>query len=113
MDSFYRKPISEFKEFVREGYRYTKVSDKNNYYLFAMKDEDGTTLGFEVWKGVSFKQPDGTKILTSPKTSEFGTYGWYVCGTITNIRHTLKRIKEKGNPDLDVEFFIQGVAEYF
>lgn len=113
MRQVYNTPIYEFKEFVREGYSYTKVSDKNNYYLFAMKDEDGMNAGFEIWKGIPKRQPDGTKVMSKPSSEQFGTYGWYICGTITNIRHTLNRIKEKGNPDLDTEFFIQGVAEHF
>lgn len=100
MKEIWKHSISEFKEFTRAGYHYTKISDKDNTYLFHL---DGSS-GYELMIGKKAKQPDGSVVYVKPGDEDFGTYGWYLCGSLNNIYIALDRIKTK-HPEIDTDYF--------
>lgn len=73
-------PIEEKEEFNRAGYHYTRVwSDNDNkVYVYRLHhiEEEMPYYQFEVVKGVKRKG-----IYVYPSDEDFGTNGWYICGT--------------------------------
>ena len=83
MEKLVRKDISEKKEFKRIGYTYTQVlaDDEQHVYLYKMSKPVMTTNEYELVKGKKYKNPDGSIVYTYPCDEDFGTYGWFICGT--------------------------------
>ena len=93
-----KTPISELKEFKREGYLTKYVANDGLWYLFS------TEGGYKIVRAVRHKQLDGSEIYCYPPSEQFGVYGWYICGTKAKRMRSLKMIKKKC-PDFDIEYF--------
>ena len=86
------KDIRETQSFKRGGYTYTKVTEKDGWFLFKMEKDGITYLNYELVKA---KPQLGVQVY--PSTDSFGTYGFYFCGTPEIIRKNMeKRTKMKG-----------------
>lgn len=60
-----------------ENLRRVDHCEETGLYLFGRYDkEDGRLMSWELVKGRKDKQPDGSIVLTYPRTSDWGTYGW-------------------------------------
>ena len=98
MKKIFRTPISELKEFKREGYLTKYVANDGLWYLFSIGG------GYEIVRAVKRKQPDGSDVYCYPSSEQFGVSGWHICGTKTNMMRSLEKIKVK-RPDLNIEYF--------
>ena len=87
MGSFFRKDISERKEFVCEGTTlkqlgYDESTGKYIYGRYHLKDCRkewvGKLMGYEIVKPVRYKNPDGTIVGVYPSNEQFGKYGWFL-----------------------------------
>lgn len=97
MSDFNFKDIRETQSFKRGGYTYTKVAEKDGWYLFKMEKKDITYLNYELVRGIKRKNPDETLTMVYPSAEQFGTYGYYFCGTPEIIRKNMeKRAKKNG-----------------
>lgn len=100
METTKKTPISELKEFKRDGYLTKYVANDGLWYLFSIG------RGYEIVRAVKRKQPDGSDVYCYPSSEQFGVNGWYICGTKTNMLRSLEKIKKK-RPDLNIEYFSQ------
>lgn len=76
MKQIYATDARELKEFNRLGYHYTKIEETEDYMVWEMEQE-GKTVGYEVWKRKNYRNPDGNVIWAKPSDEDFGRYGWY------------------------------------
>lgn len=83
MNRIIRTDISGKKEFDRIGYHYTQVlaDEEHKVYLYKMTKEGIPYPQYELVKGKKYKNPDGSIVYTYPCDEDFGTFGWYICGT--------------------------------
>ena len=77
--------IKTLKKFKKNGYNYTcvKADVENNIYVYKM-EHIGEPLPYSQYElviGKKAKQPNGDTVYIYPSSSQFGTYGWYICGT--------------------------------
>lgn len=88
-----RTDISEKKEFNKNGYRYTQVlaDNEKHVYLYKLSKPGIKYLQFELVKGKRYKNPDGNIIYTYPCDEDFGTYGWYICGTTETTKFSIQQ----------------------
>ena len=98
-----KKDIKDENEFNKAGYHYTKVAEKDGWYLYHMEPISKELKGFvhylnyEIVKGAKYKNPDGTDVFIYPNDERFGTNGFYFCGTPETIRQNMeKRALSKG-----------------
>lgn len=94
MKDIFRTDIKEKKEFNRIGHHYTQVlaDDEKHIYLYRM-DKDGIRYAqYELVKGKKVKNPDGSIVFIYPSDEDFGTYGWYICGT---PKYVTEKVREK------------------
>lgn len=85
METIKKCPIADKKEFRKNGalYRQVRFNPENGLYLYEVReigydyqDKVREVISWEVVKGVSATQPDGSKVLIYPNTEQFGLYGW-------------------------------------
>ena len=91
------KDIKDKKEFDRIGYHYTCVKEYgNNIYLYKMERIDKTIPQYypiyELVKGITHKNPDGSIVHKYPNDEQFGIYGYTIMGTEKQCK---KNINEK------------------
>lgn len=91
------KDIREIENFKRCGYQYTKVAEKDGWFLFKMERKEIKYLNYELVKGI--KAGD---ILRYPGTEHFGNSGFYLCGSVENIHRSLDKLKER---DIPTDYF--------
>ena len=103
MEDIWKRDINDVNEFNKNGYKHTKVAEKDGWYLFKMEPISEELKGFvhylnyEVVKGVKLKNPDGTDVFVYPNDERFGIYGFYFCGAPEIIRKNMeKRANMKG-----------------
>lgn len=84
---FFATDIKDKKEFDRIGYHYTQVraDDEHHIYLYEMKHTDPEVKipykQYELVKGRKHVNPDNSISFAYPCDEDFGTYGWYICGS--------------------------------
>ena len=96
MQKIFRNDVKERKEFDRAGYHYTQIlgDDEKHIYLYKMEPLDWKSphKHYELVVGKKYKNPDGNYVYVYPCDEDFGTFGWYICGTPENTR---KKIADK------------------
>ena len=95
MMKFAKKDISEKKEFDRNGYHYEQILADEEYkvYLYKMTpiEWEKKYYQYELVKGKRYKNPDNTIVYAYPSDEDFGTYGWYICGTIETTKFSIQQ----------------------
>lgn len=73
------RDIKDIDEFKRKEYSYKRIINRPdlNKYVYECRFED-KVIGYEVMRGKSYTQPDGTKIKVMPGDEDFGVYGFYI-----------------------------------
>lgn len=98
MSEFNFKDIRETQSFKRGDYLYTKVAEKDGWYLFHMEpisEELKGNVHYLNYEIVKAKPQYGVQVY--PPSAEFGVYGFYYCGTTEIIRKKMEnRAKMKG-----------------
>ena len=87
--SIVAKDISEKMRFSRCGYDYQCIYYNPDFHCGVWKMTDKNTgrfSGYEVVKGLKYKQPDGSIVYRNPGDEQFGVYGFYT--------HNIDRCKE-------------------
>ena len=87
------KDISEKKSFSRCGYNYQCIYYNQDFHCGVWKmtnKNTGRFGGYEVIKGVKYRQPDGSIVYRYPGDEQFGVYGFYSY----NLDRLLKHIDE-------------------
>lgn len=95
---FFKKDVSEKKEFTRNGYKYRQVlaDDEKHVYLYEMTS---TKLEmyyphYELIKAKKSRQPDGTYVYTYPCDEDFGSLGWFLYGKVELVQKNLDEMWE-------------------
>lgn len=81
MEKTFRKDISDKKEFTFDGDTLKQVKcydDEKHIYIYGRYNKDGRLFGYEVVKGIKYKNPDGSIIHTYPSSEQFGRYGYFI-----------------------------------
>lgn len=95
MEKTFRKDISDKKEFDRNGYHYTQIlaDDEKKVYLYEMTPIEWEKKydQYELVKGKRYKNPDGEIVYIYPSDEDFGTYGWYICGTTETTKFSIEQ----------------------
>lgn len=83
MKSTTRGDIKDKLTFKRIGYNYTQVlaDNEKHVYLYLMSKPGVNYLQYELVRGKKYKNPDGSIVYIYPCDEDFGTFGWYICGT--------------------------------
>lgn len=74
------------------------ASDETHHiYLFEMTplDWEKKYEQFELVKGIKVKNPDGSYVYRYPGDEQFGTYGWYISGTLERCINEIKNKYEE------------------
>lgn len=82
MSKYFATDIKNKKVFKRIGCTYYQVyaDTINNIYVYDMV-KDGEHRGYEIVKGIKYKNPDGSICYRFPSDEEFGVYAWSTIGT--------------------------------
>ena len=84
------KDISEKKSFSRCGYNYQCIYYNQDFHCGVWKMTNKNTGGFggyEVIKGVKYRQADGSIVYRYPCDEQFGVYGFYGHNLNSLLRH--------------------------
>ena len=96
MKEFFKTDIKDKNEFLRIGYKYTKVyaDDVNHIYLYKMEKIDKELQmpypQYELVKAKKAKQPDGTDVYMYPSDEDWGKYGWTIMGKEEQCQETIR-----------------------
>ena len=77
MRNFYATDMRQVSTFTRCGYEYRKIEQTEQYMLWEMVKKNGKLAGYEVWKTMWFKNPDGNRVWMRPYDESFGRTAWY------------------------------------
>lgn len=99
----FKTPIEDRKEFNRIDYHYEQVEEFGNHiYLYKLTPPKRYKRKlpykqYELVRGKKSKQPDGTIVYIYPGDEDFGTYGYYICGTEESCRKQIMKYVNKLN----------------
>lgn len=71
------KDFRSIDNFKRCNYDYSKVSQDEKWMVWRLS-KNGEYRGYELWKRIRHRNPDGTEIWKAPSDNQFGRYGWYI-----------------------------------
>lgn len=77
MSKFFATDYRSIDTFKRYNYEYTKVSQDEKWMVWRLS-KNGEYRGYELWKRIRHRNPDGTEVWIAPSDEQFGRYGWYI-----------------------------------
>ena len=96
MRSPIRTDIKDKKSFERFGYLYEQVlgDDGNHIYLYRLTplNYEQRYHQYELVRGKKYRNPGGETVWVYPCDEDFGTFGWYICGTAEKVVREVSRI---------------------